>query len=440
MPAVLRMMQRAVLHRWRATDEDLYREVAALIEATPALEIVVAGCGTGETTAWLAQRTGASLTGVDPDAGKIRTAEARGARAGPPVHYQVAPLDDLPHETGVFDVAIGEPPLSAAGERGEGGGGAGAGGEADGDRGAAAADVDFGDRARRARSDRGPARIAAAPTRGVEADDARCRTRGTAGAGLDRRRRPAAARARPVAHGAPPLLTLRQKAQIVSRAWRRWGWRAARGRRGAGDEAHPRALARARARLPAAERGEVAPRAGRLMFCPDCGTWNRGAAVICVRCAHELPELPDAPAEKPDDELDALRRATGGRYRIYRRLATGGMASVYAARHAVLGRSLVIKVLLAHLARDSGDAGALPPRGGVERAALPSAHLLDPRLRRGGADRLPRDALPRRRLARRPDRAGAERDDGGADGRVDLGADRDGASTTRTATASCTAT
>ena len=27
----------------------------------------------------------------------------------------------------------------------------------------------------------------------------------------------------------PPLLTLRQKAQIVSRAWRRWGWRAARG-------------------------------------------------------------------------------------------------------------------------------------------------------------------------------------------------------------------
>ena len=88
------------------------------------------------------------------------------------------------------------------------------------------------------------------------------------------------------------------------------------------------------------------------MFCPDCGTWNRGAAVICVRCAHELPELPDAPQEKPDEEMDLVRRATGGRYRIYRRLATGGMASVYAARHALLGRPLVIKVLLAHLARD----------------------------------------------------------------------------------------
>ncbi len=88
------------------------------------------------------------------------------------------------------------------------------------------------------------------------------------------------------------------------------------------------------------------------MFCPDCGTWNRGSAVTCTRCNGELPELPDAPDERPDEELDLLRRATGGRYRVYRRLATGGMASVYAAKHVQLGRALVIKVLLAHLARD----------------------------------------------------------------------------------------
>jgi serine/threonine-protein kinase len=89
------------------------------------------------------------------------------------------------------------------------------------------------------------------------------------------------------------------------------------------------------------------------MFCPDCGTWNRNAAITCTRCAGELPELPDAPAERPDEELDLLRRSMGGRYRIYRRLATGGMASVYAARHAQLGRPVVVKVLLGHLARDS---------------------------------------------------------------------------------------
>ena len=88
------------------------------------------------------------------------------------------------------------------------------------------------------------------------------------------------------------------------------------------------------------------------MFCPDCGTWNRHAAVTCARCSGELPELRDAPAERPDEELDRLRRVTGGRYRVYRRLATGGMASVYAAKHAQIGRPVVIKVLLAHLAKD----------------------------------------------------------------------------------------
>jgi serine/threonine protein kinase len=88
------------------------------------------------------------------------------------------------------------------------------------------------------------------------------------------------------------------------------------------------------------------------MFCPECGSWNRAAAATCQRCEAELPDLPDAPKEKPDEELDVLRRATGGRYKVQRRLGSGGMANVYFARHADLGRPLVIKVLLKHLARD----------------------------------------------------------------------------------------
>ncbi|HEU4563311.1 MAG TPA: serine/threonine-protein kinase [Gemmatimonadaceae bacterium] len=108
------------------------------------------------------------------------------------------------------------------------------------------------------------------------------------------------------------------------------------------------------------------------MFCPDCGTWNRSTAVTCTRCAAELPELPDAPTERPDEELDVLRRITGGRYRIYRRLATGGMASVYAANHAQLGRPVVVKVLLAHLARDP------EMRERFRREAEASAQLLHP--------------------------------------------------------------
>ena len=59
------------------------------------------------------------------------------------------------------------------------------------------------------------------------------------------------------------------------------------------------------------------------------------------------------PAEKPDEEISVLRRATGSRYRVQRRLGGGGMASVYLATHGQLGRPVVLKVLHGHLARDA---------------------------------------------------------------------------------------
>lgn len=88
------------------------------------------------------------------------------------------------------------------------------------------------------------------------------------------------------------------------------------------------------------------------MFCPSCGTWNRSGAVACLRCKGDLPDLRELPAEPPDPETSLLRRATGGRYRVLRRMGSGGMAHVYQALHAVLERPLVIKVLHTHLARD----------------------------------------------------------------------------------------
>jgi serine/threonine protein kinase len=50
--------------------------------------------------------------------------------------------------------------------------------------------------------------------------------------------------------------------------------------------------------------------------------------------------------------ITALRQATGNRYRILRRVGSGGMADVYAAEHERLGRPLAVKVMHAHLARD----------------------------------------------------------------------------------------
>jgi 2-polyprenyl-3-methyl-5-hydroxy-6-metoxy-1,4-benzoquinol methylase len=115
-PAVLRLAQSAVMERWRAAGEELYRELAHLLEAGRGRELLVAGCGDGVAAEWLAMRTGATVTGVDPDRATIARAEAR-ARQGagmPGVSYETAPLDDLPHETAVFDGVVGEPTLAAA--------------------------------------------------------------------------------------------------------------------------------------------------------------------------------------------------------------------------------------------------------------------------------------------------------------------------------------
>lgn len=113
-PAVLRLVQMAVLGRWRATGEELYREVAALTEAAPGREVLVSGCGDGVTTEWLSVRTGATVTGVDADADRIEAAErrAREAARGSTLSYQLSPLDDLPYENAVFDAAVGEPTLA----------------------------------------------------------------------------------------------------------------------------------------------------------------------------------------------------------------------------------------------------------------------------------------------------------------------------------------
>ncbi len=115
-PAVLRLVQMVVLGRWRATGDDIYRELVHLLEPAPGREILVSGCGDGVTAEWLARRTGAAITGVDPSPERIAKAEAR-RRAipiPPPLTYQQASLDDLPHEDAVFDASVGEPVLAAA--------------------------------------------------------------------------------------------------------------------------------------------------------------------------------------------------------------------------------------------------------------------------------------------------------------------------------------
>jgi SAM-dependent methyltransferase len=115
-PAVLRLVQMVVLGRWRASVESLYRELADLLEAHEGIDVLVSGCGDGRNAEWLALRTDAAVVGVDPDARRLAeaTRRVRAAEKQAAVTFQVAPLDDLPFDDAVFDGAIGEPVLAAA--------------------------------------------------------------------------------------------------------------------------------------------------------------------------------------------------------------------------------------------------------------------------------------------------------------------------------------
>ena len=100
------------------------------------------------------------------------------------------------------------------------------------------------------------------------------------------------------------------------------------------------------------------------MFCPQCGTWNRAASATCSRCENTLPELDRAPFERPDDELTRLRRATGNRYRVQRRLGGGGMADVYLAQEAVSDTAELDPIVVRILEANPGEVAAY--RGGKE--------------------------------------------------------------------------
>jgi SAM-dependent methyltransferase len=96
--------------------EALYRQIAILTELQPGQDVLVSACGRGLTTSFLAAHYGIHGTGLDPDTGLIQEAEQRTRSLGleRQVNFQAAPLDDLPFQNDVFDVAIGEVALGAS--------------------------------------------------------------------------------------------------------------------------------------------------------------------------------------------------------------------------------------------------------------------------------------------------------------------------------------
>lgn len=94
------------------------------------------------------------------------------------------------------------------------------------------------------------------------------------------------------------------------------------------------------------------------MDCPTCHFDNPAGAKHCQECGSPLLSGPlDETAkfgQTPSEQaiVEQLTKAFSGKYRIERKLGSGGMAEIYEGRHLALGSSVAIKVLSSPFNRD----------------------------------------------------------------------------------------
>ena len=82
--------------------ENLYRHILRLVEVSPEHEFVIVPCGRGTASVFLADGSGASGAGADPSDDLVDRATARAKDAGlaERLHYEQAPLENLPYNQG----------------------------------------------------------------------------------------------------------------------------------------------------------------------------------------------------------------------------------------------------------------------------------------------------------------------------------------------------
>jgi SAM-dependent methyltransferase len=96
--------------------EALYREIALQTELQPEQLVLDAACGRGITTHFLAANFGVEAYGLDADPALIEEAQrrTRAEQCADRLHCQDGSLDDLPYQSGIFDMTIGEVGLAAS--------------------------------------------------------------------------------------------------------------------------------------------------------------------------------------------------------------------------------------------------------------------------------------------------------------------------------------
>lgn len=96
--------------------EALYRQIALLTDMEEGHEVLDVACGRGVSTTFMVASYGVDADGIDSNADWIDEAEqrARGSAFEHRLHFQAAPVDDLPYRDGIFDICIGEFGLAAS--------------------------------------------------------------------------------------------------------------------------------------------------------------------------------------------------------------------------------------------------------------------------------------------------------------------------------------
>jgi SAM-dependent methyltransferase len=96
--------------------EALYRSIVRLLELDESSEFLHVPCGRGRSALFVAESTGAAGAGVDPDPLMVSVASdrAKAADLAERLHFEQAPLGELPYQDAVFDVALAEIELGAA--------------------------------------------------------------------------------------------------------------------------------------------------------------------------------------------------------------------------------------------------------------------------------------------------------------------------------------
>lgn len=100
-------------------DQDLYRQIgklADLSEGESMKSMVDVPCGRGAVAEFFARHYAMEVVGVDPDPQAVADAEERARHEGlaDHLHFQRAPVDDLPYKDEVFDLTIGELGLASS--------------------------------------------------------------------------------------------------------------------------------------------------------------------------------------------------------------------------------------------------------------------------------------------------------------------------------------